>query len=56
MTRPDVEGILRDNGDVQTVAKLCRYILALEAAWEVIRTMDPNLEATYNGAVARWAP
>ena len=65
MTRPDVEGILRDNGDVPTVANLCRYILVLETGLNTvlpctvalgINTRTVALRRKFDAFVARWTP
>lgn len=65
MTRPDVEGLQSQTRPRRsrvgypwddTLTALCEYIFALEAAWEEIRNMVPDLDATYNAAVARWRP
>ena len=65
MTRPDVEGILRDNGDVPPLANLCHYVLAMEAAQKIVMGCQhppgdgPSFDCTrcaFDAAVARWTP
>ena len=38
------------------IADLCRYVRAMEAAWEEIVNLDPDLGERFLAAVERWTP
>jgi len=62
MTRPEVERIAAvydrpgRQEHVPMIADLCRYVRAMEAAWEEIVNLDPDLGERFLAAVERWTP